>query len=233
MKNDTQTLKLKNKEKVLVISDLHLDKKWNQQKFDFLQHLFSNYDQIVLNGDFWYDVGFKYQKFINSKWSGLFETLKDKKTVYINGNHDERRCSDENISLFCDYNPDKCIVESAGKTFLIEHGHKNSPATKLMYLVTGKSERLLFIATRPFYFYWYLHHMLVRSGKKNWLKFINTEHKTKNRKKCNYLITGHTHVPEACERYKYYNSGFVNYGYASYIEIHDGSIRLIEKRYDN
>lgn len=68
--------------RVLVISDLHLSHRVQKRKLAFLKKLVSEYDQVIINGDFWDNWFTTFDKFINSKWQELFPLLKENNCIY-------------------------------------------------------------------------------------------------------------------------------------------------------
>ena len=45
-----------------------------------------------------------------------------------------------------------------------------------------------------------------------------------------FLVCGHSHSPEASPEKRYINTGFINYGFSSYLQI-NGKISLIKETY--
>jgi len=85
---------------ILVFSDTHLTHRFNKKKFLFLSRIIKKADKVIINGDFWDGHISSFHRFINSKWSMLFKLLKQKKTVYIYGNHDRKEYCDSRVSSF-------------------------------------------------------------------------------------------------------------------------------------
>ncbi len=109
--------------KILILSDLHIgteEKKgifgWKRKKFiKLIEELKITYqiDKIILNGDVYemYHHSFEEIKSYNSK---LIQYFNNEEFVYIKGNHDA--LMDEGLENYQ-------IINSAGKSIWIEHGH--------------------------------------------------------------------------------------------------------------
>lgn len=74
--------------RTLIFSDTHLGKKFSKRECNYLIDLFSKFDQIMINGDFWDEKKISFDAFMTSPSGLLFPTLKAKKAIYIHGNHD-------------------------------------------------------------------------------------------------------------------------------------------------
>ncbi|MBI3955332.1 metallophosphoesterase, partial [Candidatus Gottesmanbacteria bacterium] len=72
----------------IIISDLHLTRRFEKRKFNFLKKIIERSDQVVINGDLWDYYFSSFSQFVRSPWRQLFPLLKEKKTVYLYGNHD-------------------------------------------------------------------------------------------------------------------------------------------------
>ncbi len=106
----------------LVISDMHLGRRFRKRKLKYLISLFKKYDKIIINGDFWDYYSFSFDNFLESKWNELFPILK-KKAVYIFGNHDKKKWSDKRVSLFSKKQAYEYKLKIGEKTFVFRHGH--------------------------------------------------------------------------------------------------------------
>lgn len=217
-----------NKEKILIISDTHL-KKWDEKKYQFLKKLFEKFDVIILNGDFGDTDKVGLSNFINSQWNKLFETLKSKQTIYLNGNHDTKKKATHEVFKFCDINAEYVELKVAGQHYRIEHGHEMSKASKFLYELCNYNQFWMRILTFPYVPFWLLQHYLVVKNKRIKPRFVNKNLHSKEREYV--LITGHSHMPEINLDVNYANAGFVEYGYASYLTINNGVLSLHEERY--
>lgn len=218
-------------EKILIVSDLHLTVNFRPKKYEYLRKLFSEYDRIIMNGDFWTAYYNTFDEFLQTKWSGLFPILKSKKTVYLYGNHDRKDWLDGRTSMFSDLQSDEYVLETGGKRYKIIHGHKylgDSIATE-SYLTFWRKYKLDFwkylIETgflRTFGRYFYLIASLMNKK----VKKISREMKD-----IDYLVIGHTHWGEIDHENKFINSGLIHSGVSNYISIENGNLQMIYKRY--
>ncbi len=205
--------------KTLIISDIHLTHVFDEKKFLFLKDLISSYDEVVLNGDFWDGYLTTFDRFLASPWSNLFPLLKNKRTVYLFGNHDQEKFNDERANLFSVEQKHTHSLHIGGKTYILEHGHRLNPAVDTKYHI---SMRAMYFIT---YFSQKIERILVRMGSPQnivvHLANLNIIQKLKRKKESHWYVCGHTHFAEVNKKAKFANSGFVLYGKASYIVIDD------------
>ena len=220
--------------RTIVFSDSHLDESFNQQKFDFLKKIISSSDQVIINGDFWDGYSTTFNKFIESPWKKLFPLLKKKNTVYVYGNHDNKKFADKYVNLFSDKQTKQYIFKSKGKTFIVEHGDRLFPHFDVLFRRSFKRNptpilNQMFEHVEGF--------LLRRFGKKAlWLFYskLNKTIKAKIKKeftKGEYFICGHTHLADKDENRRFANCGLVEHGLGQYIVIEDGNIYLKEEWY--
>lgn len=220
--------------KTLVISDIHLGSKFDQKKLDFLYSLFSLYDEIILNGDFWCYYNFDFKEFLDSKWKTLFPLLKAKNTTYVYGNHDRESWCGEGVDLFSNKQTTSCMLALGKRKFVIEHGdtHLSRLCSKNQYIVeamrkinpvifevmdkTGLNTYPFFNNTLPIF----LNRMLKKYAMQNILKEANT-----------YYISGHTHYAEVDKKLGYINTGYVGNRLAQYLEIGENTSELFSVEY--
>src|SRR5690554_1878720 len=107
---------------LLIISDIHLGKRFDKNKFNYLKNLFSKYDEIILNGDFWDYYSVSFDDFVNSEWNKLFPVMEDK-TIYIYGNHDQEKWVDSRVKLFSKKQTNKHELIIKDKRYILIHGH--------------------------------------------------------------------------------------------------------------
>ncbi len=222
--------------KTLVVSDLHLLKfrftQFDRKKLAYLKDLFSKADRIIINGDLWCSYTNTFGQFYKSKWRELFPILKEKHTIYISGNHDDYKYFDERMYEFCDqYVKDLHYKDAeSDKKYYFIHGHQMLPqkyskhpgtkgqfwsyaAQKLVFKVVGvKAHRLFHTKISKF-------HKIFRE----WIK--------DNLKKNEILVVGHTHLPEFDLDGQFINTGFIAFGFASYLWIEDGNPQLRIENY--
>src|SRR4051812_43742823 len=106
---------------VLVISDTHLGQVFQPAKFALLVRLINQADQVIINGDFWERYLCSWDEFISSPWRQLFPLLRDKKAVYLFGNHDLEELSDYRREKFSTVQAQSYELESGGRLFHLEH----------------------------------------------------------------------------------------------------------------
>jgi predicted phosphodiesterase len=219
---------------ILIVSDLHLDN-FNAKTYSFLKNLISTHDQVIINGDFWSYLASDFDDFIKSKWSQLFPLLLEKNTIYIYGNHDLKKWCDERVNLFSKEQHDNYVLEINGIKYIIEHGHRivpdkiasSDPYIKLMKFI--HYERLVRDLAG-----WLIFH----TGKLAFLNLIGySMHKTlvnyakKNYKTDTFIVAGHTHHAVYMPEINLIDTGFISSGLAQYLEIKDGSPKLVITEY--
>ncbi len=215
--------------KTLVISDTHLGRKFDEKKLDFLYSLFSLYDEIILNGDFWCYYTFDFKEFLDSKWNILFPILKKKNTVYVYGNHDRKSWCDEGVNLFSEKQASSYFLKSGKRKFLIEHGDSH-----LRKLCSGNETVIRFFRKiNPVIFelmdkfsldtYPFLDNTIPL--------FLNKLLKKQAVGKDIYYVNGHTHYAEFDKRMGYINTGYVGNKLAQYLEIGEDYSELFSLEY--
>jgi predicted MPP superfamily phosphohydrolase len=238
MSSDTIILKTTAKS-ILVFSDTHLTKSFDQKKFDFLYKIINESDLVIINGDFWDSWFCSFEDFINSKWNTLFPKLLEKNAVYIYGNHDQVNNCNDNVNLFSKFASDSLNFTCSNLTFRIEHGHKLTASKRgpliefygnLLTLTkqwgiektTHKFIHSLEILGRYIFGYKILHENKIGRNSNNLMKGNYPEM---------FLICGDTHFPELDINNNYGNAGAIIYGFASYIVIENGFPRLVKTSY--
>ncbi|HCC84872.1 MAG TPA: hypothetical protein DEP87_04280 [Candidatus Pacebacteria bacterium] len=223
--------------KTVIFSDTHFDPWFEPKKYAYLARLIQQADQVIINGDLWESILWTFDEFIKSPWSGLFSLLKAKKTIYIYGNHDAIKFSDERVQLFSTRQVTEWKIQTENKHYLIQHGdqydltfHKWSrhPIGKILahnpLIVRGM------LLTEKFCMRWLDIHY-----SQNQLQKFNQEIKQEISGLLapqEILITGHTHSAEIDEAHQFANSGFIRNGLAQYLEIDvAGALILHEDRY--
>jgi len=214
----------------LIISDIHLTHYFGRRKFEFLQQLFSSVDQVILNGDFWDGYLTTFDNFMRSRWNQLFPILKSKNTIYLFGNHDAQRFSDNRFHQFCNQAKLRHQIQLGEKTLQIEHGSEimlkeasNYNPKLLVKIVALVINGIHWLGTRVWGTRFYRIHQVWNAQGKDWVK-----HNLANRE---IIVTGHSHCAEFAPEEQFINSGCVQYGFAQYLLIKDGSIELKEEQY--
>lgn len=216
--------------KYLIISDTHLTDKLEKRKFKFLLNLVSQYENIIINGDFWEARYVDAKKFMKSKYIPLFEALKSKNTTYIYGNHDPKYVAEEVAKTVSNKQIDRVKLNIGGRKFNIEHGHRfihpniekkgNPNILKYMDLIgSGFFERFFFPLT------------VMLLGKKWNKETIASIQKDKTIDADEIVICGHTHVPVFDLKQRFIDIGRIRANYATYLVIDDDKIHQIKTRY--
>lgn len=218
--------------RTIVISDTHLTGYFEQKKFDYLIGIIGKSDRVIIDGDFWDEFYFSFDEFLESPWKSLFPYLKAKKTVYINGNHDRLKYTDERVKLFCDETLPFYITRAGKYTLHIEHGDRMAPAEDV-YLPNFLFHKFLlspFIFIREYV-------PIKLFGEKILKKYTRQNMKIKSWIRNNNIsgstifVTGHTHLAEFSPEEHFVNIGFIRHGLANYLLIENGSFRLIKEKY--
>lgn len=218
--------------KTIIFSDTHLTKRFSKRKFEFLKTLILRADKIIINGDFWDAYFISFDKFVKSKWNELFPFLKAKNTIYLNGNHDQKKWCDKRVDMFSSIQAQDYELRVGKYKLKIQHGNVIRPSIGEKYPWTsnwitcnlGLGGRNIF--TRIF--------------GENFVKIFPPARKTQ-KKLINWslenmygneiFVASHSHTPILDLTKRYINTGFIGQTYASYIEINDKKIDLIKKRY--
>ncbi|MEA2056584.1 MAG: metallophosphoesterase family protein [Patescibacteria group bacterium] len=222
--------------KTLIFSDTHLGPLPSKRKLDFLINLIEDYDQVIINGDFWEWPRYSFNRFVNSSWSKLFPLLKKRKTYYIYGNHDPAKQSDERVSLFCDEHASKLDLKIGKKRFHFEHGHEIVPSfNKLNFL----PEKRILPAVGGGLMDCFEGLGVTLIGPS--FSKININRRIENKYAIKKLakrgmdnkinILGHTHRPYLDPCSFYINTGCIKFGYATYVRIENDKISIGKERY--
>lgn len=218
----------------IILSDLHLTNKFDKRKFIYLKKIISPADRVILNGDFWDGFLVSFDKFIKSPWNSLFPLLKSKKTVYLYGNHDGKKFSDERVNFFSDSQSYRFNIKIGRRKLRIEHGHKIAPGLEDMFPRISKNKfmNVVFILGGEKFFrfgFFLLGKRFIKIAKvrntkmKKWSEEILRDHEI--------LVCGHTHLAEFGRDPKYINIGLNHYGYGQYLRIKDEELDLVEEKY--
>ena len=220
---------------ILVFSDTHLYLPFDQKKFNFLKKIINEADQVIINGDFFDDYMISFDDFINSPWKDIFPLLKEKKAVYIFGNHDQEKFSDKRLNMFSVEQTSKYYLKINNRTFIFVHGQQFRKTADLFIKELFKPLVSLIVRIA--------HHKrqnLVNIFGRNFLHFrfayrnIATKRKAiKTIKKNEFIIVGHNHWAEVDEKNHFACCGAILYGFAQYLIIDStsGKITLHEEWY--
>jgi predicted phosphodiesterase len=205
--------------KLIVLSDLHLSAKFDPKQFDKLHNAIQGSDQVILNGDFWDSFITDFDSFVNSKWSNLFPLLKAKNTIYLYGNHDPQKYTDQRVNLFSVAQEHHYKLAIDGHKLHFHHGNE-------IALKGGESKTIAFLARnieKPL-------RMFAEPVVNTLLQGLNEKMKQwakQNLAIDEILVCGHTHIQELALNQQFINSGYNCYGKMQYLLVDDGQIKLI------
>ncbi|VVA43924.1 conserved hypothetical protein [Candidatus Roizmanbacteria bacterium] len=222
---------------ILVFSDTHLYLPFDQKKFNFLKKIINESDQVIINGDFFDDYMISFSDFIQSSWNQLFPLLKEKKAIYIFGNHDLEKFSDKRLSLFSDLQVNNYQLTLNNKIFNFEHGHKTRPTPDTKFNLDWKTKHygmvivhlIRYLFTKMFA----KSAVIIMYGRNNngSKQYMKTNYQINNN---HYYVIGHNHFGEVDEKNHFACSGAILYGFAQYLTIDSisGEIKLHEEWYE-
>ena len=209
----------------LVFSDSHLGLPFEEKKYNFLRQIISKADRVLINGDFWEGHLFTFDQFVNSGWKNLFPLLKEKKTVYVYGNHDEEEQSDQRVNLFSDIQAKRYDLKIGDTTYIFEHGDRLAFLPRQHPFFTKRAMEIEKVMVRSVGTKFHK----VIGGALN--KKIKTGIKTEL-KENEFYLCGHSHYAEMDTEKKFANSGLVRHGLGQYLLIEDGKVLPKEEWYD-
>jgi len=216
--------------KVALISDTHLSPKFYREKFEKLKEIITDSDKVIINGDFWDNNFTNFEKFVNSKWSQLFELLLSKDTIYLYGNHDPLNELDERYKLFSKELKKSIEVKIGKNNYHITHGDNlltygdgmiwRILAHNFMSRLINYAEKTSLHLSKNF--------VLDKQRKTNgdmrkWLH--------ENLLKGEYLVCGHSHIQEYNPDEHYFNTGLFNHNLIQYGILSDSGIQLFDENY--
>lgn len=121
--------------KILIFSDTHLVKAFDQKIYTHLVDAINSVDKVIINGDFWDGFVILFDDFVKSKWSVLFPLLKRKSAVYIFGNHDRKEWSDNRVSQFSVSQTTEIVIKVKNFNYTVTHGNKIAPDVDEKYSI--------------------------------------------------------------------------------------------------
>jgi UDP-2,3-diacylglucosamine pyrophosphatase LpxH len=211
-------------QKVVIISDLHLGGRFNQAKFELIQKAIQGGDKLIINGDLWEGFDITFEQFLASGWRQLFPLFKEKKAVYLTGNHDPLQANPA-TERFAVQTAKKYQFSQNDAQFLVIHGDLFEPNLDLRH--PNLPRWLLSLGSK-------FERLVIKLFGRNYLKFyLQSNKKMKNWRRAYldpsvWLICGHSHLAEINQADKYANSGiFLASGLASYLVVEDGAVRLV------
>lgn len=221
--------------KTLVFSDTHFTNEFDQKKFNKLANLINEADRVIIDGDFWEGLIVTFDEFLNSEWRKLFPMLKAKKAVYVYGNHDDQRLSDERVYEFCDNAVSNYEFLTNKHNYFFTHGHQylfprhkedhinekgEVPFSKKWNAIIGtKIQKILFGLFGPNIFPKSFNEMTLEERK----AIAPMDY---------LLVCGHSHTPQYKPEFNFIDIGFFNYGWANYMLIDDkGDFEFKSEKY--
>lgn len=219
--------------KITIISDTHIDKYFDAKKANFIKKLTTECDQIIIAGDFWDSFTSNMGAVKNSKWGNLFYFLEKHQAICLQGNHDQEIIFNNPSQL-----SNKILWQKQiGNIFFkVTHGHIQHPGWEKLNAnpVIKKLRKVIsFICFQTIekhgvkkfgpkfskvFFYRYQDNRAL----KNWVK---------KQPKNQFWIFGHTHLASLDTKHRFANCGYIDYGYASWVEINDGKVELKHGKY--
>lgn len=230
--------------KILILSDTHLSDKFDRSKFLFLKNLILSSGFVIINGDFWDFWSTDFDKFIKSPWQKLFPILKERKCVYIFGNHDPEEMSDSRIKAFSNISCNEYVFTTQSNEFAVCHGDKlvknrslfmntySSFLNKIEEKKIGKPFLKVFKKTEAFAYSAFGPNFMTNSriGKRLNRNIKKYQIRNQNNR---WLICGDTHTPEIDKENKYANTGCIVYGSGSYLLLEGKNVILRKEDYRN
>lgn len=220
--------------RIVIFSDSHLYLPVEAKKLEFLKRIISSADRVIINGDFYDSYMIRFEEFIDSGWRELFPLLKSKKAVYIYGNHDARKSSDNRVSLFSEIQAERYKMKTDLKTFIFEHGQKTRVTPDVSHNIEWKYLHMAIVLGHL------MRGLMVSIFGKLFLK-IRFAYRNKNSKRRimemynpkegEIYIIGHNHWGEIDVKNHFASTGAVLYGFAQYLTIEDGVIKMHEEWY--
>lgn len=217
----------------IVISDTHLGK-YNRETDIFLRDLIKDFDRVIINGDFFDSWLVTFEEFVKSEYNELFDMLREKETIYIFGNHDQKESVDSMLlKEFADYEGYQYQTKIGKEVYHFEHGHKFiKKMDNKFYILWGK---FLDLIPKPFRALFYKLSVLgykitPKKISENSIGFKRNEFIKRTKPSDIYYVVGDTHVPVIDMENKYINTGCIIENLVSYLVIDDiGRPKLVRK----
>lgn len=228
--------------RTLILSDTHLTGAFNRRKCTFLRSIIAPADRVVINGDFWDSYLTIFDRFVASPWRELFPLLRARRAIYLYGNHDPQEASDERFGQFSVQQRDDYVLPlrhfhiRCGRSdvelgeLVIQHGHRIVPHvdSRFEWLARIPAVALLGAAAES---------VLVRRFGRAYLRLHRRDNDrmrewaASNLGPNQILVTGHNHLAEFDLTHRYICTGFIRYGWASYLVIEDEKLELVQTNY--
>lgn len=217
--------------RTVIFSDTHLTHRFDRKTYEYLVKILTQADQIIINGDFWDADTTTFDMFINSAWQPLFKLLKDKKTLYLYGNHDAEKFADKRVNFFSVEQKKQLFMKVGKHTLRIEHGDLILP---LGPDIPYPTNAINYWYNRLYGFVEYIGSQLL--GRHFFIPYQFFSHKAKKWTVANLntdeiLVMGHLHRAEHVPEKYYINHGIIRHGIGQYILIEDDKLELVNERY--
>lgn len=214
--------------RTIIISDLHLTRRFEKRKFNFLKKIIEQSDQVIINGDLWDYYFLNFSQFVQSRWNQLFPLLKEKRTIYLYGNHDRKKWCDSRVNEFSVKQGDRFNIKVNNTYLRIEHGNRiaKAPDDKYPWVTDFRSTTAIFIVILGKFLRSKLGKKILKNLNKQMLIWWK-----ENNKPNDWLICGHSHYKEYNSTQRFINTGYIGYGIGQYLMIDDEDFQLIEDRY--
>lgn len=218
--------------RTLLFSDTHFSHIVDLKLLQYLKKRILSADRVIIVGDFWDVWHTSFDAFLASGWSEIFPLLKQRRTVYLWGNHDPKKYMDKRVKRFCSHIAREYIVKANGHRWIVTHGDIFTTTNEQLFRVTHEHEwakSILRVWERIEYF-------VARKIGDRGLKMFDRKYdiavRNAVKKDGRRYITGHTHVFRTDPTKKFLNTGFCRHGLAQTIEIVNGKFIFRSERYD-
>lgn len=217
--------------KILVFSDSHLSLPFEEKKYNLLEGIISEADQVIINGDFWDGYLVSYKRFIESPWRHLFPLLKLKQAVYVFGNHDKETFADKSIYLFSAVQTQRYELKIKDITYIFEHGNRLSPfGDEDMILPPDKPPKSIRFMDK-------MEKLCIRRTGTKYQKILKMYNRRIKKKlkielgKNQYYVCGHTHSAEVDHKNRFINTGVIKHGLAQYMWFKNNALYVKQEKY--
>ncbi len=207
---------LDNNEKLIIFSDTHLRIEVEEKKFNFMEKIIKGANRVIINGDFWDGYKINFSQFVCSPWKHLFPLLREKKSIYLIGDHDKETLCDDRSFFFSDKRSERVMFKNNGDIFLVEHGDKwFKTIAKNKFVQSSGLVGAYVKAEEAFLKKFGKDAIKLSRGRYNEIIKSRIPETLKDNQ---ILVTGHTHVGEIDFKNRYLNDGiFGRAGFAQWL----------------
>jgi|GEM_PF-4571198 len=213
----------------LIISDTHFDSVFDIKRARYLKSLTSGFKTIIINGDLYEGYKVSGKSFIKT-WGDFFTRIsKDKEIIYLIGNHDSKALLQKDITKVFKTIDKKYTLYLPNSKIKITHRESKNISIDIKYGIQKFPiylSRILLSINR------YEHKQIQLATKRlNEIKYVKNE--TVFNIKDIKCIYSHSHKPKVNISKKTVNTGFINYGFSSYVAIDslNGTAKLVKEPY--